>query len=52
MKLQNSGEDDLGNKLIESADVFINKVPAEVETTGEDISGKGDNYWIERKYLL
>ena len=28
MKLQNSGEEELANKLIDGADVFINKVPA------------------------
>lgn len=28
MKLQNSGEDDLSNKLIDEADSFINKLPA------------------------
>lgn len=37
MKLQNSGEDDLANRLINGADVFINKVPA--VTVEENNSG-------------
>ncbi|XP_045192490.2 zinc finger protein ZFAT-like [Mercenaria mercenaria] len=44
MKLQNSGEDDLANKLIDGADVFINKVPAVTvkENNADDKAGLPD----------